>query len=158
MPFVYHQKGRKARHTNKAYTDYKAFETALYSTALPPTENTTTDLANMGRKFQRIATGVCRHTQDVSAVLQHTAAPKMAATPYPDTSSTCSEAAMEDNLHQQPSQDTQTDPDALTPATKLDIKNLLMELKQMSAADMALMKTEVQAVTDQVKTTEDYRK
>ncbi|CAH2252254.1 Hypothetical predicted protein [Pelobates cultripes] len=54
MPFVYRQTGRKTRRTNKAYSDYRAFEmslhNAVHSIALPSTENTTTDPENMGRK------------------------------------------------------------------------------------------------------------
>ncbi|CAH2277112.1 Hypothetical predicted protein [Pelobates cultripes] len=42
-----------------------------------------------------------------------------------------------------------------SPATKLNIKNLLLELKQMSVADMDLMKTEVQVVTAHVLASEE---
>ncbi|CAH2254560.1 Hypothetical predicted protein, partial [Pelobates cultripes] len=102
MPFLYRQTGRKVRRTSKAYPDYRAFETALhnavFSTAIPPTEHTDTDPINMGRKSQRIATGACKDTQDISTMLQRTAAPKMAATPDPDTGSTCSELALGDTL------------------------------------------------------------
>ncbi|CAH2275210.1 Hypothetical predicted protein [Pelobates cultripes] len=108
MPFIYRQTGRKARCSTKAYSYYRAFETALhnavFSTALSPTENTTTDPATMGRKSQRIATGACKDTQDISTMLQHTVVPKMAATPDPDTSSTCSELAIGDTLDQLPPQ------------------------------------------------------
>ncbi|CAH2221910.1 Hypothetical predicted protein [Pelobates cultripes] len=72
----------------------------------------------------------------------------MAATPDPETSSTCSEHATGYTLDQQPPQDIQADPDALTLATKLDIKNLLLELKQMSAADMAMLKTSEEDIID----------
>ncbi|CAH2251022.1 Hypothetical predicted protein [Pelobates cultripes] len=113
MPFVYRQTGRKTRCTTEAYSDYRALETALhnavFSTALPPTEHTATNPANMGRKSQRIATGACKDTQDISTMLQCTAVPKMAATTDLDTSSTCSELVMGDTLDHLPSQGAQAD-------------------------------------------------
>ncbi|CAH2219172.1 Hypothetical predicted protein [Pelobates cultripes] len=145
MPFTFQQTGRKVSHKAKAYPDYRALEMALYSAALSitaqPAENKHTDPDTMGRKSQRTAAGACKYTHDISAMLQRPAGPKMAATPDPETNSTNSDHAAGDTLDLRPPHDIQADPDALTPATKLDIKNLLLELKQMSAADMAIRKT-----------------
>ncbi|CAH2253084.1 Hypothetical predicted protein [Pelobates cultripes] len=60
----------------------------------------------------------------------------MATMPDPDAGSTCSEQALGDTSDSQSHLGAQMDPDALTPATKLDIRNLLLELKQIFAADM----------------------
>ncbi|CAH2301458.1 Hypothetical predicted protein [Pelobates cultripes] len=96
----------------------------LYSLNSPLTENWTSEpSADMGRKSQRIATGACEGAGDIGAMLQRPAAPKMAAMPDPDTGSICSEQALGDTTDPQSSLDEQIDPDVLTPATKLDIRN-----------------------------------
>ncbi|CAH2306912.1 Hypothetical predicted protein [Pelobates cultripes] len=43
----------------------------------------------------------------------------------------------------------------LTPATKQDIADLLKEMRQMHAADMDLLRTEMQAVTARTQATEE---
>ncbi|CAH2306047.1 Hypothetical predicted protein, partial [Pelobates cultripes] len=123
--------------------------------ATPPMESGTTDPANMGRRSQRAATGGGTNAKDISSMPQRPAEPKMAAISEQDTSSAGLEQPSGVLTDPQSHMDVQPDPDALIPATKLDIRNLLAELKQMSAVDMALLRTEVQAVTDRVQTTEE---
>ncbi|CAH2221769.1 Hypothetical predicted protein [Pelobates cultripes] len=136
MPFRLPQTGRKIRRKIKAYPAHKALVAALHNALFPvttlPTEPSPTDPANTGLKSQRAATGGGTNTQDISTRIQRPAASKMAAIPERDTSSAGSEQPLGEITDPQSPMDVQSDPDALTPATKLDIRNLLAELKQMS--------------------------
>ncbi|CAH2220455.1 Hypothetical predicted protein [Pelobates cultripes] len=128
--------GKKIRCKFRAYPAYEALEAAIRNAVItvttPPTESGTIDPANMGRRSQQAATGGGTNTQDISTMLQRPAAPKMAAMPEQDTSSAGLEQPLGEITDPQPHMDIQPDPDALTPATKLDIRNLLAELKHMS--------------------------
>ncbi|CAH2220695.1 Hypothetical predicted protein, partial [Pelobates cultripes] len=94
----------------------------------------------MGQKSQKAQTSTTKDFQDIGAWLQRSATHKMAAPPEHEAGSSSSDSAYAE--HGEPANPktattAPTDPDALTSATKLDIKSLL-ELKQMSAAEMDL--------------------
>ncbi|CAH2274506.1 Hypothetical predicted protein [Pelobates cultripes] len=135
---------RKARRRTGAFSAHAACWTILPAPVLltalinpsPTASGRPVPPAEMGLKSQRVLAGACTDTRDIGAMLQRQSSHKMAAVPDQDTNSTCSEKVPEES----------TDPDALTPATKLDRSKLLLELKQMLAADMDLVRTELQAV------------
>ncbi|CAH2219531.1 Hypothetical predicted protein [Pelobates cultripes] len=159
--------GRKTHHRAGAYHTPSGPQAASYLSVLHLEEaglypySASEQLhgsVSMGRKSQKPHADASRYSQYKGVLLQRPAAYKMAALPEHDASSSSSESVFRD--HVEPANGRQPplsrlNPDLLTPATKLDIKNLLMELKQMSAADMNLIRKEVQSVTTGVQASEE---
>ncbi|CAH2219432.1 Hypothetical predicted protein, partial [Pelobates cultripes] len=88
---------------------------------------------------------------------EHPKTPKISG-PDPETSSNCSAMSPEDQGEYKQSQSPhlpQAKGDDLAPATKHDIRQLLLEIKQMFDSDINLARTEIQAGTTRVQATED---
>ncbi|CAH2318170.1 Hypothetical predicted protein [Pelobates cultripes] len=165
MPFLYPQTSRKTQRKTGAYTAYQASRFAQELTALKvlqdpylQTGTAAPNDYNMGRKSQRPTQNTSRTTQDIGDLLQRPTAPKMAASPDRTTASQDEgeqSGAEQELLTAHPIRDPQTNRTNLTPATKQDIADLLKEMRQMHAADMDLLRTEMQAIITRTQATEE---
>ncbi|CAH2315712.1 Hypothetical predicted protein [Pelobates cultripes] len=112
----------------------------------------------MGRRSQKPPPTAGRGTQDIGDMLQRPMAPKM-ATPAERTPASPDEeeqhgAGLEISTAPQATESL-AGQDTQTPATKQDIADLLMEMRRMHAADINLIKTEMQAMTARTRATEE---
>ncbi|CAH2246063.1 Hypothetical predicted protein [Pelobates cultripes] len=165
MPFIFPQTGRKTQRKSGAYHELRGIRTMLQ---IPePTETPTyspwfqytqpqQNPDTMGRRSQK--PGACKDTQDISAMLQRPAAAKLAAEPECTDGSDCSEGPPGEQLEPSCTQALQTEPARgkdLTPATRQDIAELLLEMRQLHAADLELLKTDLTAVTARTQASEE---
>ncbi|CAH2318672.1 Hypothetical predicted protein, partial [Pelobates cultripes] len=144
-----------------AYTAYQASRLAQELTALRvhqdaylQTGTAAPNDYNMGRKSQRPTQNTSRNTQDIGDLLQR----PMAASPDRTTASQDEgeqSGAEQEQSTAHPIRDPQTNRTNITPATKQDIADLLKEMRQMHAADMDLLRTEMQAVITRTQATEE---
>ncbi|CAH2322158.1 Hypothetical predicted protein [Pelobates cultripes] len=112
----------------------------------------------MGRRSQKPPSTAGRGTQDIGDMLQRPMAPKM-ATPAERTPASPDEgeqhgAGLEISTAPQATESL-AGQDTQTLATKQDIADLLMEMRRMHAADINLIKTEMQAMTARTRATEE---
>ncbi|CAH2330312.1 Hypothetical predicted protein [Pelobates cultripes] len=112
----------------------------------------------MGRRTQKIQAGPSKDPQDMGEMLQRPMASKMAA--LPDTG--VQRAKPPTNILTTGGADTPTtflealtEQDPQAPATKQDTASLLWELRQMSAADIDMVRTDVKAVEARTQATEN---
>ncbi|CAH2302732.1 Hypothetical predicted protein [Pelobates cultripes] len=102
----------------------------------------------MGRRSQKPPPGANRDSLDISTMLQRPTASKMAIAPdsdnYLEDPEETSENVKEPQQTHYPTADRREN---LNPATKQDIADSLQGMRQMHAADLDSIKTEIQAVT-----------
>ncbi|CAH2328360.1 Hypothetical predicted protein [Pelobates cultripes] len=156
--------GRKTRQKTGAYTTYQATRLAQGLTALRAqqdaylqTGSAPPDDYSMSRKSQRPAQNTGRTTQDIGDLLQRPMAPKMAAS---DRTTAFQEEGEQSGAEQEqsvahPTREPQPNRNNLTPAIKQDIADLLNKMRQMYAAEMDMLRTEMQAVTARTQATEE---
>ncbi|CAH2252865.1 Hypothetical predicted protein [Pelobates cultripes] len=116
--------------------------------------------STIGRRSQKPPPGTPSESQDIGALMQRQALPKMAipenqeASAYSQTHTPdCPQAH---NLPQAPEQTAAGFPYISALATKQDIKNLLNEFCQTLAMDISVIQADLQVVTDRVRATEEY--
>ncbi|CAH2306151.1 Hypothetical predicted protein [Pelobates cultripes] len=165
MPFQFPQTGKKTRRKSGAYLTLQTARYATEAAAIDARHGTylLKDLAEpdgytMGRRSQKPPLTAGRGTQDIGDMLQRPMAPKM-ATPAEHTPASPDEGeqhgtGLEISTAPQATESL-AGQDTQTPATKQDIADLLMEMRRMHAADINLIKTEMQAMTARTQATEE---
>ncbi|CAH2283778.1 Hypothetical predicted protein [Pelobates cultripes] len=150
--------GKKNRRRTGAYIEFQttrlAPETAVQGTRYDThllTGTTEPDRHNMGRQSQRPPQATSRDTQDIGEWLQKPMAPKMGASP--DHTLVPQDEGEQPGDEQelstaQPTKGILANRNKLTPATKQDIADLLMEMRHG-------MRTEIQAVNARTQASEE---
>ncbi|CAH2313254.1 Hypothetical predicted protein [Pelobates cultripes] len=164
MPFQFPQMGKKTRRKSGAYLTLQTARYATEAAAIDARHGTyllkdpaEPDGYTMGRRSQKPPPTAGRGTHDIGDMLQRPMAPKM-ATPAERTPASPDEgeqhgAGLEISTAPQATESL-AGQDTQTPATKQDIAILLMEMRRMHAADINLIKTEMQAMTARTRATE----
>ncbi|CAH2293657.1 Hypothetical predicted protein [Pelobates cultripes] len=114
---------------------------------------------NMGRHSQKPTTGMQTKSQDIGALLQRQAQPKMAAPENQELLADPQAQALNNPPAHTPPQAARAPitglPDLSALASKQDIKNYLTEFRQMLATDIAVIQADLQMVTDRVRASEE---
>ncbi|CAH2221965.1 Hypothetical predicted protein [Pelobates cultripes] len=167
MPFLYNSAGKKTRRRSGAYParQHPRACTLDWATALellsrpqPPDESPPCSTDAMGWRSQKPPTHGHKYTRDIGDMLQSPTAKRAPAHPEQEESSTRSPspavAGTEPATHMVPPA-TAPEGDTRNLATRDDIRNIMLEMKQMYTAEVNLLHTEMQAVTARVQASEE---